>query len=258
MPFETRTLTIRFRPIANSGPKARSSAANPVRRIWRVEEDMKKISVCFIMGVLLLAAFNVFGQEQAEAPKYKNGDFWHFRGAEREGFAHTTAALQGDYKVLYLGGKLKVFKLEAGKEFELSEGNGQEFEFSEGDKTYQVAVLKRMLGLKGSLQYLQFPLFVDKKWKSSWQSRLRGSTKVHHDEADSNVTAIENVSTPAGSFRAFKIERQQRFGTTIAWLTYYYSPLTKSIVKYSYYEESRQGKICCKREIELIKFGSAR
>jgi len=75
---------------------------------------MKKLPVCFMMGVLLLAAFNVFGQEQTTAPKYKNGDFWHFRGTEREGFAYSTAALHGDYKMLLFGTKTKSFQAGSG------------------------------------------------------------------------------------------------------------------------------------------------
>lgn len=220
---------------------------------------MKKIPVCFMAGVLLLAAFNVFGQEQAEAPKYKNGDFWHFRGAEREGFTHTTDALHGDYKVRYSERKLKVFKLEAGQELELSEGDGQELEFPEGDKTYQIRVLRRMLAVRqDALQYLQFPLFVGKKWTGSYRTRLRGAgPRLYTHQMENHVSGIEEVTTQAGTIAAFKIERQVWRGQFRTWLTYFYSPLTKSIVKYSYHEESR-GKICCKREIELIKFGSAR
>jgi len=199
-----------------------------------------------VVALFILAALPVFAQEQAVRPNDKDGDFWHFRGVEKEAFVHTTDSLQGEYKVLYSDGQVKVFKLEATQEL--------------SDKTYQVEVLKRMLALRqDALQYLQFPIFVGKKWNASWRGELRGLPgRVYAYAADSQVTAIEEISTPAGSFRAFKIERQQRFGTTIARLTYYYSPLAKSIAKYSYYEESRQGKICCKRDIELIKFGSAR
>ncbi len=71
---------------------------------------MKNLAVCFVVSVALLPAFNVFGQEQVEAPKYRNGDFWHFTAAEREGIASSTAALHGDYKVLYSDGKTKSFQ----------------------------------------------------------------------------------------------------------------------------------------------------
>ena len=221
---------------------------------------MKKIFFSLATGaVFLIAAVNVFGQEQAEAPKYKNGDFWHFRGAEREGFAYSTAALHGDYKVLYSERKLKVFKLEAGHELELSEGDGQEFEFSEGDKTYEVRELKMMLAVRqGALQYLQFPLFVGKKWTGSYRTRIRGARPLlYTNQMESHVTAIEEVTTPAGTFSSFKIERQVWRGDWRAWLTYFYSPPTKGIVKWSRHEETR-GRTCCRREIELIKFGSAR
>jgi len=164
-------------------------------------------------------------------------------------------------------GKLKVFKLEAGQLFELSEGESQEFEFTEGeksfsdsDKTYQVREIKRMLPVRqGTLQYLEFPLLVGKKWSGSYRSRVRGgSPSLNTYQMENLVTALQQVTTQAGSFSAFKIERQVWRRAWRASLSYFYSPQTKSIVKWSRHEEDSQGKICCRREIELIKFGSDR
>ncbi len=170
---------------------------------------MKNLPICFMVSVLLLPAFNIFGQEQADAPKYRNGDFWHFSAAEREGIASSTAALHGDYKVLYSERKLKVFKLEAGQLVELSEGEAQEFEFTEGeksfsdsDKTYQVREIKRMLPVRqGTLQYLEFPLLVGKKWSGSYRSRVRGgSPSLNTYQMQNHVTALEQVTTQTGTF----------------------------------------------------------
>ena len=94
-------------------------------------------------------------QEESPRPRYKDGDFWVFRGSEREGITHTTGALHGDYKVLYSGGKLRLFNIEA----------GQESEIPEDVKTYDVGIIKRMIGrTQDDLQYLQrFRLPMDAK-----------------------------------------------------------------------------------------------
>ena len=200
--------------------------------------------------ILLFLALPLCGvcseQEQASQPRYKDGDFWIFRGNEREGIARTTDALQGDYKVLFSGGRRKFFYIEDSKEVQIPEGS----------TTYQVGILGRMLSLREDpLQYLLFPLTVGKKWNSTFRTTIRGTTTARWNRAESQVAAIEEVSTPAGAFHAFKIERQHSWETLYASMIYYYSPRTKSIVKYSYHEENH-GSICCKREIELLNFGS--
>jgi hypothetical protein len=68
---------------------------------------------------------------------------------------------------------------------------------------------------------------------------------------------MEQVTTPAGSFKAYKLIRSeswtvgslrgQKGGSTI---TYFYSPETRSIVKSSSVNENNPGTI----ETELIKF----
>ena len=204
----------------------------------------KKVPLSFIVGVLLIAVFEVFAQEQAEGPRYKDGDFWQFRATERNWFASSTAALIGDFEVSYSEGKPKVFKLEGGGKVEWPYDTGAE--------------LRRMLNIKSSYEYLRFPLFMGQNWRGSYTTTLRGARPQRYTRNFENrVTGIEEVSTPAGTFRGFKIEREAWSGQARRWLTYYYSPLTRSIVKWSYYEEN-QGSRCCEREIDLIKFGSAR
>ena len=70
--------------------------------------------------------------------------------------------------------------------------------------------------------------------------------------ADTSVAKIEEVSTPAGKFLAFKMERLDVGGTASRWaFVYYYSPETRSIVKY--FMDQSVGTGSAKREIELIK-----
>lgn len=116
-----------------------------------------------------------------------------------------------------------------------------------------------MLAIDDEIRLLQFPLSVGKKWSTQYRQQIIGG--VRNLTTETNVTGLEEITTPAGKFRAFKIERWGSAGAVPArnkgpvsktrnyeW-TYYYSPETQSIVKYVY--EDEEGGI---REIELVKF----
>jgi hypothetical protein len=197
---------------------------------------MKKIVFCCaMMTTLFLIAFSVVGQEQAETPTYKDGDSWQFKVVEKGMAVQTTAVLDRNYQVSFSGGEVTVRPA-----------------FRE---------LGRMLGIEEERRYLQFPLVVGKTWHTRY--RLEGPDYMR---STTSVTGVEDVTTSAGTFRALKIDRYDtRFGgqgdrgrgesrVSGKWIyTYYYSPQTRSVVKYSLY--IRGGGT---REIELIKFRTAR
>jgi hypothetical protein len=208
-----------------------------------------------VVVIFVLAPLSLFAQEEAPGPVYKDGEFWHFRAAEKDFLIHTTRAVGGNYEVFYSGGKVEVKALRE----------------EEAKTREDIGHLRRMLSLPNDeWQLLQFPLAVGKKWNTSFQvtSRLRG--RLVNRNAETSVTGMEQITTPAGTFRAFKIERRDytagrtispRGGTAggeIFSLTYYYSPDTRSIIKYFDDRENpdRIGISEGKREIELIKFGS--
>jgi len=215
---------------------------------------MKKINFSLIVLAALLASPNVYGQDQIAAPSYRNGDFWIFRVGEKDFLTQTTRALDGDYRVAFSDGKFAVRSI--------AESNG---------KTNQsVGVLKRMLYIPDEEdQLLQFPLAVGKKWDTSHEAEgRRGGGRVAHMKGETNVTGIEEIKTSAGTFRALKIERSDRGRASGGkkaefhdnTYTFYYSPETRSIVKYKYEqrEASGVGSRAGIREIELVKFGSRR
>jgi hypothetical protein len=70
---------------------------------------------------------------------------------------------------------------------------------------------------------------------------------------------MEQVTTPAGSFKAYKLIKSESWSTTgrgggtgggSSTTTYFYSPETRSIVKLSIASENNPGTV----ETELIKF----
>jgi DUF3108-like len=110
-------------------------------------------------------------------------------------------------------------------------------------------------------QLLQFPLAVGKKWTTAYEMSARGGTRRVHRSEETKVAGIEQITTPAGTFRAFKIQRyettsggrKKTSGDTIGTYTYYYSPEVRGLVKLSY--ESEGGAA---RSIELVKYVPAR
>ena len=68
--------------------------------------------------------------------------------------------------------------------------------------------IRVMLMSESSSQYLQFPLSVGKKWDLDYTAVIAGRSTPIKSKAE--VTKLEDVTTPAGSFRAFKIERLEQ------------------------------------------------
>src|SRR5262249_54153101 len=105
--------------------------------------------------------------------------------------------------------------------------------------------------------YLQFPLFVGKECRVAYTYGQRHRLMLGRV----GVTKMEDISTQAGNFRTFKIERQDNGSVaknSVAlrkWFftsTYYYSPETRSIVRL-HWELSGDANPEV-RDIELIEF----
>lgn len=162
-----------------------------------------------MLGVLLVA-FDGFGQDQADAPTYGDGQFWQFKVARRDWITRESTDLAGDYEVSYAAGAFKAFQLTEGQKIEFTQNADQ---------------LRRMLGIKEyALQFLQFPLFVSKKWDTDYQLTVYGWRNTWWT-AQTRVTGIQDVTTAAGTFRAFKIDRDFDIRGRACWVyNYWYSP----------------------------------
>ena len=191
--------------------------------------------------------------EQAEAPVYKDGESWTYRVNNKLYSGSRSDLLEdGDYEITVQEGKRRIFHLDGGQKLDAS----------------NPGVLNLMLPTKrsteGETQFFQFPLTVGKKWTAKYYNKPASRWIT----AENSVSGIETVITPAGSFPAFKIERQvfiaaggiYRGTTHTQWTyTYFYSPQTRSILKYHYQSESAAGGVGTltpvhTTSIELIKF----
>jgi hypothetical protein len=175
---------------------------------------------CFLAPLPSLA-------QQAEAPVYKEGDWWRVKieVARPEGVSVAGAQLGGfpEYRVQIDWGKERVFGLR-------------------GDISKEVkapAIVSLVLGKKGWLgELLRFPFRVGSSWTERFQFQAP-ATQVTWQNGRYEVQSWEKIVTPNGEFDAFKIVMDMNIptgpkgkGTRFQTSTYYYSPAVKAIISF--------------------------
>ena len=193
-----------------------------------------------ILSAFLIITANLSAQESVPAPVYKDGDVWVFKVAEKR-TASSTRALDGDYEVTFKGGKF-IVRRPGGEKTETRQDVGQ---------------LRDLLNEQDNeKQLLQFPLSLGKKWTTQYEADTRAENQDRRRNGETKVTGTEQITTPAGTFRAFKIERYETAAlkkkTERGTYTYYYSPEVGGIVKYAYEREGGAATT-----MELIKYTPA-
>jgi hypothetical protein len=188
----------------------------------------------------------------AEAPVVQEGWSWTYQATEKLYAGNTESSrLNGKFEINYYKGRVR-FLRQDGKAM-LGVANPRELEL-------MVPVGQI---LQAQTQFFQFPLQVGKTWDSNFVPRGRQTS-------ENKVVGVETVTTRAGSFSAFRIERRILFKRVIpgdlpqdVYLTYdyLYSPKTRSVVKYHFQREmheSSQGNLALEQtvDIELIGRGN--
>ena len=103
---------------------------------------------------------------------------------------------------------------------------------------------------------LDFPIFVGKKWKDTVRGRTATKREVTF-ENEFQIEGVEEVTTPAGIFKAFKIYQKQT--VTIppgsnGWACYWYSPIAKNTVKTEVEKSSYWAGVTWPQDTELISY----
>ena len=197
---------------------------------------MKSVLLFLVAGVLLIPAFKVFGQE-AEAPVYQEGECWLFRSVSKnyQGYVSGDLALpvNGDHKICFL--EHKFLEVEEGTKSQISTGSSW----------------NNILYMREN-RYLKFPLIVGQKRTEEFETRLRGTNRRERRTFESSVLGIGPITSSAGTYQTFKIETNGWCGGKSCgkWM-YFYSPQTKSVVKYNY--EATFGSTATS-EVDLIQF----
>jgi len=205
---------------------------------------MRKLafSTAFV-AIFFLAAVNAFSQE-APAPVFQEGDFWQFKAVEKQvGSLSTSNPFDGMYEVVYSQGNFKTFQM-------TNNGRQPANRIARGP-------LLALVGQNPMVKDLKFPFSVGQKWEYKFEFTMIGAHKPFLQTVEMSVIGVEQVATPAGNFSTFKLEKQQTSMHGLhPWVgTYYYSPDTKSVVKY-FFDSSTNGAGTI-REGELMKFGTA-
>jgi hypothetical protein len=172
---------------------------------------------------LLLLAYSSHAQ-QAEAPVYKDGDWWRVKVEVIRPPGVSVAGIQlesfAEYIVRFEAGKPKVLGVE-------------------GNRTQEVnlpTIISLVLGKPGwSGDLLRFPMRVGLAWSDRFQFQPPGA-QMRWEEGRYEVQAWEKIKTPKGDFDAFKLVMNMTAptgpkgkGSAVRTRTYYYAPDVKAI-----------------------------
>ena len=211
----------------------------------------RTLTLTLSVALTLWLAAASFAQAQASAPAFKEGDTWQFKFETKNAIKSLTDSAAGTYEIVFTQGNIKLYETEGGR------GRGGEIPIT-NDILSQT--LLTQVG-KNEQQILKFPLSVGQKWsyKYTYASMRSGrfGTSGQNREVQVNVIGMEDVTTPAGTFKTFKLVRVEGYfagarGGNYAreTYTYFYSPDTKSVVKISSVNDNDP----VIQEGELIKF----
>lgn len=202
---------------------------------------MKRILLFGIISWVLFNHSPASSQDEATKPAYKNGETWLFAVKEFGTIGSSSNLLNGNYEVSMIDGKQKTAVVSGSQKDDLD---------------------PRPLALLNLLTFgpnLEFPLTVGKQWTRDYKGTYVGSNKPVTRKVTYEVKGIEEVTTAAGTFRAFKLESDDRAGPRDYYTTsYWYSPQSRSVVKLLF-DASAGGQVTgLQRQIELISFSPAK
>ena len=193
----------------------------------------------------LIGVVDVRGQNQTQSPSFKEGEFWLFRVTVLSKSLGTSTNLidDGMYQVAYSQGRFSAWKL-----------TGEQTE--ELPPSYRAPIFAWM-GRKDNRD-IRFPLFIGQKWNYTYERRAVAARRSLQSIATIEVTGTEEITTAAGTFLTYKLEKDDRTNAQDVWITTnYYSATTKSIVKQLH--DGRGGlSVGYQRSVELVKFGSGK
>jgi hypothetical protein len=203
---------------------------------------IKLIHFLVISLTLFLSIPTIFAQEQAPAPNHTAGQVWQFKISETHKGVSRSDALNGVYEFHAAGDKIQIVKLV---------GDQRE------PVTGRLGLLRELLGRSQTDDPdFKFPLSSGQKWSYRYEARVIGGKKPVSRNVEINVTGPEQVTTTAGTFKAFKIRKEDSRGGGRGqnWVTiHYWSPETDSVVKSSF-DSTEGGGLGTIREVELVKF----
>ena len=183
---------------------------------------MKKMILLSLLVIFIPVI--LYGQDKLEAPVWSVGDKWTWKRADGATLFSEVVDLKED---LYL--------LKMGKDPDL---------YGYDKKTMNVKFLIKGGGGQVKPEFpwrnvLDFPMFVGKKWTNNTYgkpARAGLTTKTMTEITyinEFNVEGVEDITTPAGTFKCYKIRlKQTNMSAHLSgWVHYWYSPDVKIWIK---------------------------
>jgi hypothetical protein len=210
----------------------------------------KRILFSVFAAAIFWSTVIAFAQEQAPAPSFKEGDTWQFNFSRKGQIASSTEQNNGMYELSITQGVVKVYEVNGNQKNEIA---------IQPDGPTQGLLRLIRKSDQQERPNVKFPLSVGEKWTYQYETTPPGLPRAQRRHVEVNVTGMEQVTIPAGSFKAYKLIRSESWSMTGRYggsgrggstTTYFYSPETRSIVKSSTVNDNNPGKV----EIELIKF----
>lgn len=163
---------------------------------------MKRSAIFALLAVLALGACApkttaISGLPPASAPQWKPGDFWEFTARSRCPFAafeRMEVASVGSEIVLTGGDPNRKVRLD--KDFGVKESNGTLLSFTVGS---------------GQDGYVFFPLAVGQSRTFNQSTTVKGNVNTYTSVV--TVEAAEEITVPAGTFKAFRIRVEKKSGS---------------------------------------------
>lgn len=162
-------------------------------------------------------------QEKYDAPIWNVGDSWRYRYANMREGQITVERVEGDYYIVKDHNKVEKYYFDKRNLNYSYSINSQGKKFKDEDIFFY--------GM-----YCNFPVYVGKKWAKmvSGQYTDRSPTNYLHEF---KVVSFENITVPAGTFNAYKIEFTRSTpvrSSSFIKRHYWYSPEAKNIIKHQY------------------------
>lgn len=189
---------------------------------------MSRYAVVLLEILAFLSIAYLSSAQQAEAPVYRDGDWWRIKvGTVRPaGVSISGPQLGGfpEYIVKFEAGSQKVFGIRGEMSKEL-------------DAPPIIALVLGKSGWRGEL--VKFPVRVGLSWSDRFQFQPRGLPS-RWEQGRYEVQAWEKIKTPKGEFEAFRIIMTMAVptgpkseGTSNRTTTYYCAPGVKAIVSFN-------------------------
>lgn len=149
-----------------------------------------------------------WGQRSCEAPVWNLGDNWTFKDAAGKFWSNQILEIREDSFIMRVEGDRDLYV------YDKKTLSCNYFTDRSGRKVKNRGALKNIF---------DFPLIVGKRWRYSTES---GGTSIVNEL---RIEGVEEVNTPAGTFKAYKIYYQQTEMSrgTSGWVRHWYAPVVK-------------------------------